>query len=240
VSKAVHDGFAAAIGFVLSIWQTISSFFVNAWNTYIAGPLKALWTNVSNVFSSAWNTYIATPLNNIWNSVSKWFTQLGTGAANSGKNFISMLVNGIASGAGAIWNAVANIASTIWRALGFHSPAEAGPGADADKWMPNLVNMLTAGLTAGVPKMQAAANAVAKPLTTIASPPTATGPAVSSQTASGDNNAIAIHVHLDGSGTGPDAQRRGRDIADVVKKELAKHLRQQSIAPRYTSGGTHR
>lgn len=164
VSKAINDAFSAAIGFVSSIWDSISSFFVNAWNNYISKPLTAAWNNVSNVFSSAWNNYIVKPLTDLWNSISKWFTDLGTHATDSGKNFIKMLVDGITSGSGAIWDAVTGIANTIWKALGFHSPAKAGPGADADKWMPNLVNMLSSNLTAGVPKMQAAVNAVAQPL----------------------------------------------------------------------------
>jgi phage-related protein len=240
ISSTINTYFWMAVAYVQAVWNKISSFFVNAWNTYIAGPLHTLWTNVSNVFSSAWNTYIAGPLGGIWNSVSTWFTNLGTGAMNSGKNFITMLVNGIKSGAGAIWNAVVGIATSIWKALGFHSPAEEGPGADADKWMPNLVSMLSSGLTTGIPKIQAAVNLVAKPLATLGSPSTAAaGTAAAPATTTNNGGDIAIHVHLGDSGTGADAQKRGKDIADVVKKELARTLRQQSIAPRYTSGGTH-
>jgi hypothetical protein len=106
--------------------------------------------------------------------------------------------------------------------------------------MPNLINMLSSDLTKGVPKIQAAVNVLAKPLATLGSPATATTGAVAAPATTTNNGGdIAIHVHLGDSGTGADAQRRGKDIADVVKKELAKHLRQQSIAPRYTSGGTH-
>ena len=161
ISTAVHDGWVKAVGFVSDVWSQIAAFFTNAWNNYIVKPLTALWTSVSNVFSSAWNTYIATPLTNLWNSVSKWFTDLGTHALQSGKNFIQMIVDGINSGVGSIWNAVVNIANTIWKALGFHSPAKSGPGADADKWMPNMVGMLSDGLNSGVGKMQSASNNLA-------------------------------------------------------------------------------
>lgn len=62
----------------------------------------------------------------------------------------------------------------------------------------------------------------------VAGPPTAQGVASSSI---GD-----IHVHIaDDTGN---ADRHGKRVADVVKKELAKHLRQQGVSPRYTSGGT--
>jgi hypothetical protein len=42
-------------------------------------------------------------------------------------------------------------------------------------------------------------------------------------------------VHLNTSDK--DAEQHGKKVAEVVKRELAKMLRQQSIAPRYTSGG---
>src|SRR5260221_11834631 len=86
---------------------------------------------------------------------------------DSGKNFISKLVQGITSGAGAIWNAVTGIAHNIWSALGFHSPTEAGPGKTAHLWMPALINMLAYGLNAGVPTIRAAALNVAAPLAQI-------------------------------------------------------------------------
>jgi hypothetical protein len=38
--------------------------------------------------------------------------------------------------------------------LGFHSPTEEGAGADADTWMPNLINMLVDGVNKGAPKLQ--------------------------------------------------------------------------------------
>jgi phage-related protein len=158
VSTAVHDGWVKAVDFVTGIWNQISAVFTNAWNTYVSKPLTTLWTNISNIFSSAWNTYISKPLSDIWTSISKWFTDLGTHASDSGKNFIKMLVDGITSGTGSIWNAVVGIANTIWKALGFHSPAAAGPGADADKWMPNLVNMLSDGMNSNVGKIQSASS----------------------------------------------------------------------------------
>jgi TP901 family phage tail tape measure protein len=170
ISTEIKIGFQLAIAYVQGIWSTISSFFVNAWNTYIAGPLHTLWSNVSGVFSGAWNTYIAGPLNSIWTSISGWFTTLGTNAGNAGKNFITMLVNGILSGTGAIWNAVASIANTIWKALGFHSPPKEGPASDSDTWMPNMIAMMTQGLAAGLPKIQVAVNTLAQPIANALNP----------------------------------------------------------------------
>ncbi len=234
VVNAVRAAWSLVVGVVTSVWQSISNAFSSAWNTYIAGPLRTLWNNVSSVFSSAWNTYIAGPLNGIWNSISKWFTDLGTGAANSGKNFINMLVQGILSGAGAIWNAVSSIAQNIWKALGFHSPAKEGPGKDADKWMPNLINMLSKDLIAGVPKIQAAVNVVAKPLSIIGHPAVAGAAAPVATPSGGPGGTTVININI------ADPIRSRKDIQDMAKQvgdELDRHLRRNSNMITWTSGG---
>jgi tape measure domain-containing protein len=161
IATAVHDGWVKAVGFVTDVWNQIAALFTNAWNTYIVKPLTALWTSISNVFSSAWNSYVSSPLSGLWNSISTWFVNLGNHALQSGKNFIQMIVNGINSGVGSIWNAVVNIANTIWKALGFHSPAKEGPGSDADNWMPNMVAMLSDGMNSNVGKIKSASDNLA-------------------------------------------------------------------------------
>ncbi len=232
ISMQIKIKFEQAVMFVQSVWNKISSFFVNAWNTYIAGPLRSLWNNVSSVFSSAWNTYIAGPLGGIWNSVSKWFADLGTGAANSGKNFIKMLVDGITSGAGAIWNAVSGIAQNIWKALGFHSPAKEGPGKDADKWMPNLISMLSTDLLAGVPKIQAAVNVVAKPLATLAQPAHAGASSPAAAPASG--GVINIYTTVNAPAL---SRREATTLAEVITEEQTRTLRRSGNHITWTSGG---
>ncbi|HEX3642581.1 MAG TPA: phage tail tape measure protein [Ktedonobacteraceae bacterium] len=237
VTSAIKTTFNNVIAGIIIVWQMISGVFSSAYNTYIAGPLKAAWNFVSGVFTSAWNTYIAKPLSDLWNSVSKWFTDLGASALNSGKNFITMLVSGITSGAGKIWDAVTGIAKNIWKALGFHSPAEEGPGADADKWMPNLVSMLSTGLVAGVPKIQAAVNLVAKPLSVIGHPGNASGvsgpvaaPAASGGGGTVNNFNISIANPL----------RNRKDIQDLVKQiedEMSRNTRRSGNFVTQTSGG---
>lgn len=163
ISSTVQSKSAEAGSWLSTNWNnattTTGNFLVQVGNLVIKG-----WNFVSSVFSQAWNQYIAPPLQGIWNSISGWFSNLASQFYQSGVNFINMLVNGITSGAGAIWNAVSGIAQNIWSALGFHSPAEKGPASDSDTWMPNLINMFVSGLNAGVPKMQAASYAVAAPL----------------------------------------------------------------------------
>ncbi len=228
--KVYVDMVSAAIQ---SAWNFISGWLSAQWNK-LAGFASVAWSAVSAVFASIWNTYIARPLSSLWDSISKWFSNLGKGASDSGKNFINMLVSGIESGAGAIWNAVTGIASQIWKALGFHSPAKAGPGADADKWMPNLVSMLSSGLTAGIPKMQAAVQAVAQPLAVLN--PTVSRPGVLSPTSARSSTAttsITINVNVPFTTTRSQAQ----EIARVVEQELSRNLHRSGNLVTWTSGG---
>lgn len=245
VTGAIHTAFLAVTGAITSVWQTISgifstawnnwivkpltalwsmvsSVFSNAWNNWIVKPLTSIWTNISGIFSSAWSTYVAKPLNDLWNWFSGWFSQLANGALNSGKNFINMIVSGITSGAGAIWNAVVGIAQNIWKALGFHSPAQAGPGADADKWMPNLVNMLSSGLTAGAPKMQIAANAVVQPVASALSGGGISPTSAASHTSGGTTHNYNFTINLS---TMARSQSEVNNLVDMMDKAIGAKFR---------------
>ena len=158
----------AIVGWLRGIWDTAIKNLHNNWNK-LSGFAKDAWDKVTGVFQSAWGM-ISKPLADLWSKITDWFTKLGKGASDAGANFINMLVSGIKNGAGAIWDAVSGIASNIWKALGFHSPAKEGPGRTADKWMPSLIDMLASGLMTGVPKIQRAANQVAAPLAQIVYP----------------------------------------------------------------------
>jgi phage-related protein len=226
----------SVVGIATAVWNTVTGAISAAFNA-VVGVVTSVWRGISGVFMSAWNTYIAGPLTGIWNSVSKWFTDLGTSAMNSGKNFIKMLVSGITSGAGAIWNAVVGIAQNIWKALGFHSPAEEGPGADADKWMPNLVSMLSSGLVAGVPKIQAAVNLVAKPLATIGHPGNAAGassPVAAPVASSPTQGAPVFYVTIQAPAM---SKREAAQLGDAMIDYMSHKLRGSGNFVTQTSGG---
>jgi tape measure domain-containing protein len=163
ISAIISQKLQEAQAFIMSIWTAAAGWIGAQWNL-LAGMANAAWVRVSGVFASIWTTYISGPLGSLWNQIVGWFGNLSNQAYSSGTNFINMLVSGIQSGAGSIWNAVLGIANQIWKALGFHSPAKAGPGADADTWMPNLVNMLSSSLIAQQPKMSLAVQTIAQPL----------------------------------------------------------------------------
>ncbi len=206
VSGAIKTGFSAAIGFVAWIWGVISSFFVNAWNTYIAKPLTSLWQNVSNVFSSAWTTYIAGPIGSLWNTLSTTVGGWATNALDWGKNLIQSFIDGIKNKAAEIGGALADTAQKIANFLGFHSPTKEGPGQEADKWAPNFVKMYSSGLKAGLPQIEGAVSNLIKPIAMNLRPALNTGltPGALSSGVSlapigvSNQQPIIIHNYIDG------------------------------------------
>ena len=149
-----------------------------AWN-FIYGvgvkigiALRLAWGVVSHDAQSAWNGFVGlitgvggrvggAVQDNVISPITRVIGTLVSGAEQWGKNLITNFINGIKNMAGAVGSAAGGIASTIGKFLGFHSPAEAGPGATADEWMPNLVSMLAAGLTQHAPLLGRAAQTAA-------------------------------------------------------------------------------
>jgi tape measure domain-containing protein len=160
VYNAIRTALTAVYNFVQGIVSSVLGFFRARWNELVF-TVTYLWQKISGIFSSAWSTYVSGPLNNLWNSILGFINGWPKQALQAGINFINMLVSGIKSGAGAIWDAVKGIASNIWSALGFHSPPPAGPAKDSDKWMPNFIKMLSSGLTSGAPQIKTASQYVA-------------------------------------------------------------------------------
>jgi TP901 family phage tail tape measure protein len=164
ISGAIHDGFFAAIGFIVGVWTTISTVFSNAWSTYVSGPLTAMWTAVSTFFSGIWANYIAGPIGDLWNSISGAIGGWITSAIEWGGNLIQGFVNGIVAKAGNVASAVGGIAGQVLAFLGFHSPTKEGPGRFADQWAPAFVDMFASGIEQGVPRMEKALGNFIKPM----------------------------------------------------------------------------
>ncbi|GAB6174508.1 hypothetical protein JCM15765_39860 [Paradesulfitobacterium aromaticivorans] len=167
----------------LQVWDSLSGSLQNLWQNLVLGLqsiftpvrdfLAGIWNRIEETASSVWNKVantIGSLAQNAFNSVTHifgglrdWFSNLADEAWDWGANIIRSLIAGIKALAGQVANAAGEIASKIAAYLGFHSPTEAGPGSGADQWMPNLMKMLTAGIQAGAPKLQAQLNNVLSP-----------------------------------------------------------------------------
>ncbi|HEY7419036.1 MAG TPA: phage tail tape measure protein, partial [Ktedonobacteraceae bacterium] len=151
----------------------------------LTGPLGLIlaliithWSQVKSVFTESTRTITST-VSSFINGLVNWFQQLpgralsfitsfaaqAAGAFNNliaqspswGANVIQGFINGITSKLAAVGNAVSSVAHTVAQYLGFHSPAPLGPGRDADKWGPALINMFARDIKSTAPKARQAA-----------------------------------------------------------------------------------
>ena len=77
----------------------------------------------------------------MWNTISKWFKGLIDNAKEWGSKLIQMFIDWLKAKVMALKDWIVKVASTISDYLGFRSPTKKWPNSDADKWMPNLINI---------------------------------------------------------------------------------------------------
>lgn len=154
MSAGVDEIMQGLAGIISNVWAMIG----DAVTQYVSG----IWASITSVFGSIADAIggfvggIASAVGGVIDAITAPFRGLISSAADWGHNLMDMFVQGIIDRVSAITDAVSGVANTVASFLGFHSPAKQGAGADADTWMPNLTSMLASGLTAGVPKVNAA------------------------------------------------------------------------------------
>ncbi|MBH8599066.1 MULTISPECIES: hypothetical protein [unclassified Thermoactinomyces] len=172
---------------ILAVWNTVKPWLVSVWNS-LRSVATSVWNGIRSVISSvvsglravvtsAWNSIkaatssafnsVKSTVTSIWNSIKSMLSGLANQAAAWGRNLLNNFVSGIKSRFSALVKVVKDAASTVAAYLGFHSPAEKGPGADADKWFVNLMEMLENSIRIRVPHLRAAVLDAAEQLNAI-------------------------------------------------------------------------
>lgn len=231
VTAAIQVEVNTAWQFLVSIWTTASSWLSDRWNQFSTFARNA-WQAVSNVFSSIWGTYIAGPMQSLWNQFSNWFNNLKNQAVTFGQNIIQGFIDGINNMAGAAGQAAQNIIKNVASFLGFHSPAEKGPGAELDIWGPNLVKGFSQGMLKALPTLDAAVNITANRLSPLAAPaPRATG----TSQPQGRGAVVVNHYHTYQINTMARTKAEVTRLVDMINEEQGKRVRSQYAG--YSSGG---
>lgn len=182
--------FTSIGNFFTSIWEGISTFFSSVWNGIketVSGAVSAVWEVISTVFSTIWE-FISGVATNIWTSITTAFTNILSGitgtignikdsivtgftaaidwikalpaqAVQWGKDIIDSIVSGIKSAVSKVGEAVSGVASKIKGFLGFSEPDE-GPLSDFHTYMPDMIDLMTKGISAGKAKVRDALGAL--------------------------------------------------------------------------------
>ncbi|MBZ4662764.1 MAG: tape measure protein [Caloramator sp.] len=137
---------------VVNKWNEIKNKIVDKYGEVKTG-LSTKWTTIKNDLVKAWDNLKNNEVNSKWNSlrntITGKFTTVPSKIKDWGKNLINTIVEGMKAKYNELKRTMKNVAGVIADFLGFHSPTKEGPNSDADKWMPNLTNMLVGGLKHG-------------------------------------------------------------------------------------------
>ena len=182
--------FTSIGNFFTSIWEGISTFFSSVWNGIketVSGAVSAVWETISTVFSTIWE-FISGVATNIWTSITTAFTNILSGITGTignikdsivtgftaaidwikslpaqalqwGADIINNIVEGIKGAVGKVGEAVSGVASKIKGFLGFSEPDE-GPLSDFHTYMPDMIDLMTKGISAGKAKVRDALGAL--------------------------------------------------------------------------------
>ncbi len=140
----------------LQSWELDQS--IESLTQVIAFCVKAilLWAKaIKVIWEALWNLIMW--LDEASSSVANFMNKLPSLWFNSGANFTKMLAKWISGWIPKIENASNQLMSTVSDYMEFHSPTKKWPWSTADKWMPNLVNMLAQWLRDWETKLKASA-----------------------------------------------------------------------------------
>jgi TP901 family phage tail tape measure protein len=172
---------AAGIYLLIRNWNTVKTACIGFWKTItgiwgkLPGWAKGIFTALFIILAPIiaiplliiknWNK-IGPVIGNIIKIIGGFFANLGKNALQWGANLLEMFIQGIKDKIASLKKGLIYAAGQIKKFLGFHSPAEAGPGATAHKWAPNLMGMYANGIIAGTPGLRRAALGAALAIST--------------------------------------------------------------------------
>ena len=135
------------LGLFQSIWQTIVD--------TVGGFLGNIVDSVSEKIGS-----VAETVKSGFQDAVDFITGLPGQAWQWGADIIGSIADGIWDCIGQVTSAVSSVADTIKGYLGFSEP-EIGPLSDFHTYMPDMIDMMTSGMTAGINKVGKAAEGLA-------------------------------------------------------------------------------
>jgi TP901 family phage tail tape measure protein len=187
------------VSLISGIVTTVSSLFRTMLSTVVS-IATSIYTSVVNAFTNLVSgiagkvSSAVTAATNVINGVKNAIATVASNAYTWGANLIQTFINGITSKIAAVGNAVGNVVGTVKSFLGFQSPAEKGPGAEADEWAPNLMKMVTGGLLDGLPEITRASDLIASKLNFI--------PARQVANNSGNTTSQSVVINIDAAHMG--------------------------------------
>lgn len=247
------DAIAAIISFLASVftgdwegaWTAIKDFAAAIWEmitSIISGALTiitSIWDTAVGIFTGIFEnirnavvekvTGIKDAIVNGFQAAIDWITSLPEQALQWGKDIIQGIIDGITGAVGGIVDAVSGVAGKIKSFLGFSKPDE-GPLSDFDTYMPDMIDLMTKGITAGREKVKSALETLTGDMSVITkanvvSPETAAVATGSNQVSKSVTQNIEINNKFEGDRAGQQKSSEAMEkAADDSTAELARAL----------------
>lgn len=139
-------------------WEMIRSYMAGAVNN-IKGTVVGAFTSMRTGVGAAIENMKGTIVAGFQNAVS-YIRGLPAQALSWGKDIIDAVIQGIKAKMEAMKNAMKEMANTIKSFIGFSEPEE-GPLSNFHTYMPDMIDLMTKGITQGIPDIQRAMTALA-------------------------------------------------------------------------------
>ena len=185
--------------FLSNTVSSIRNFFTEAWDNIknkVVSTAEGILKKITTVFENI-KSGVSEKVGNIKQSVVDGFTSaidwikgLPAQAVQWGSDIIQGIVNGIKGAVGKVGDAVSGVAGKIRSFLHFSKPDE-GPLSDFDTYMPDMIDTIVKGISAGRGKVRGALEALTSGMSLIANIGTAT-PATAAATAGGTSVSRSI------------------------------------------------
>ena len=234
VKQLVSDVFGGIVNIVSTIlsavWNVISSIFTTIWN-FISGVAQNIWNAITTAFTNIL-TGITTTVTNIKDAIVNgftaaidWIKSLPAQALQWGADIVTGIVDGIKGAIGAVGDAVKGVADKIKSFLGFSEPDE-GPLSDFHTYMPDMIDLMSKGITAGKEKVRKALEGITGDMSVVAnanvaSPRTAAAAAGTSQISKSVVQNIQINNEFNGDRAG---QQKSATAMDKAAKDSTAEL----------------
>lgn len=206
---------------VVNAWNNLKTTVITTINN-LKAQITSVWTNIKTWLSTTVNNIksnVTTAFDNIKNNIverittaketiisgmkeaADYISSLPGKFLEWGRDMIQNLIDGIKEKISGVVDAVSGVAETIASYLHFSVP-DKGPLADADTYMPDFIELMTNGMSKGIPQLENAAATMAKALS----------PDLSSM---GNSVANTVNITVYGA-EGQDVN----DLADIIQDRI--------------------
>ncbi|EGK10295.1 TMP repeat superfamily protein [Desmospora sp. 8437] len=151
VWKGIQGGISTVITAIMDIIKAVAQLITGNWREAVNTLLSASESALKSMLQT---------FNNI-------FGGLPQKALTWGKNLMTGFINGFKSMFSYLKKAVGDAAKVVGDFLGFSSPTKRGPGRTSHRWAPNLMEMFSTGIRAGVPDVRMATREVVSTLAVV-------------------------------------------------------------------------